>query len=300
MNYTFTRDQIKAIIIEELALAESADEKEALELISKLPVNEGAEEDADRFEKLQQAKRTATRIGTTILTAAALLFGGINMLEPEQQERVKAEIEQLDDETLEQFGVDTGKVEQHFDNGKLLTFGDIADMPNTEKVNTLWNQIDRLADSNVMPFQRAKVASPVPMVAVDYNDIPDDLIMPNSLTTKENYKAKVVKTVLKGKASNLRDLERFVFGNTGKWISGSGEDLVRYRDGKQVLPPEWSVAYDLYGDLVETLVSQAASVLRDPDTTAEQKKQLYNNLGVSNDKEANAALNTLLYRAGRQ
>jgi hypothetical protein len=301
MKHHFTRDQIKRIIIEELA--KSQDEDEAIELLQQIV---GLNEDeTDEFEeKLRKAKAFKSRVGITLLGAVAILFGGMNALSDRQEAQVQRDVEkvqQLDAETLERFGVDTAMLDLP-DNGRMLTFDDLSDLSNSEAVEMSWEQIEKMVDNGDLNYQKAKVSSMLPggMVALTYDDIPKDLIMPLSLTTKEHYKAKIVKDVLQGKASNLKDLERYVFGDTGKWTSGSKEKKFRYHQGAQILPPEWSVAYDLYGDLVEQLVAQAASVLKDPETSQSQREQLYGYLGVSDDASANKALNDLLKRAGRQ
>ena len=107
MKYTFTREQVKKIILEEIE--RSRDEDEAKELLRKIVgINE---DEVDEFEaKLKKAKRFKKFAGISLLGAVAILFGANAALDNKQQSQVNNDIEkvqQLDDEDLQKFGVDT-------------------------------------------------------------------------------------------------------------------------------------------------------------------------------------------------
>jgi len=307
MKHSFTREQIKRIIVEELA--RSNDEDEAKELLQKIiGLNE---DEADEFEvKLKKANSFRKMAGISLLGAVAILFGGMSALDNSQEQKVQQDIEQvqqLDNETLERFGVDTGALagfeeRPQFSNSEYPTaklgLADLSDLGNNEKIEVLWDQIDDMVGRGQLKYERARVSSPLPggMAALNYNDIPSNLQMPNSLTTKDRYRAWLVQNILKGDQSNIGDLKKFVFGNTGKWPSGSGNQKSRYSGKAQVLPPEWSVAYELYGDLAEEQVNDTAQALRDPDT----RDSVIQGLGAENEEQAIKFLNDILYQAGRQ
>tara|TARA_R110000744_G_scaffold251762_4_gene367643 strand:- start:820 stop:1749 length:930 start_codon:yes stop_codon:yes gene_type:complete len=307
MKHSFAREQIKRIIVEELA--RSNDEDEAKELLQKIiGLNE---DEADEFEaKLKKANSFRKMAGISLLGAVAILFGGMSALDNSQEQKVQQDIEQvqqLDDETLERFGVDTGALadfeeQPQFSNSGFPTaklgLADLSDLGNNEKIEVLWDRIDNMVGRGQLKYQRARVSSPLPggMAALNYSDIPSNLQMPNSLATKDRYRAWLVQNILKGDKSNIGALKKFVFGNTGKWPSGSGNQKNRYSGKAQILPPEWSVAYELYGDLAEEQVSDAAQALKDPDT----RGSVIQGLGAENEEQAIKFLNDILYQAGRQ
>ena len=122
--------------------------------------------------------------------------------------------------------------------------------------------------------------------------------MPNSLGTKDQYRAWLVQNILKGDVKNLSDLRKFVYGNSGKWPSGSGEKRSRYVGKAQVLPPEWAVALDLYQETLTTIVDDVSSAYREADD--EGKRLILQANGVERPEQLEAAFNQLLYQAGLQ
>ena len=307
MKHTFTTAQIKKIILEELR--ESRDEDEARELLAKLV---GLNEDeTDEFEaKMKKAKLFKKRAGISLLAAVAILFGGFNAIDQSQQVDVAKGVEtvqQLDDETLEQFGVDVQALKDPdaaaASRGKAyataeLGLADMSDLGNDAKIEAAWDQIDNMVDKGDLTYGKAKVSSRLPMVALDYDALPPNLTLPNSLGTKDEYRSWLVKNILKGDIKKVPDLKKFVFGNTGKWPSGSGKQTSRMHKGAQVLPPEWSVAYDLLGDVTEEFVSSLASDYK--NASPEDKEMILQANGADSPEQLQKFLNQALQKAGRQ
>ena len=309
MKHTFTREQIKKIIIEELE--RSKDEEEAEELLKDLI---GLKEDeADEFEKKLKKARTFRKVaGITLLSAVAILFGGMAALDDKQEAQVQNDVEkvqQLDDETLQRFGVDTDALKDPDAAAEKrgsayptaeLGLADLSDMTNKQRVEAAWKQIDDMVDSGELQYKKARVASPLPggMATLDYDAIPPNLVMPNSLGTKDEYRAWLVKNILKGDIENLETLRKFVYGSTGKWPSGSGEEKSRYAGNAQVLPPEWTVALDLYQDTLLSVVDDVTTGYRTGDE--ETRQQILQSNGVETPEQLENMLNKLLYRAGLQ
>ena len=309
MKHTFTREQIKKIIIEELERSE--DEKAAEELLKDLI---GLKEDeADEFEKKLKKARTFRKVaGITLLSAVAILFGGMAALDDKQEAQVQNDVEkvqQLDDETLQRFGVDTDALKDPDAAAEKrgsayptaeLGLADLSDMTNKQRVEAAWKQIDDMVDSGELQYKKARVASPLPggMATLDYDAIPPNLVMPNSLGTKDEYRAWLVKNILKGDIENLETLRKFVYGSTGKWPSGSGEEKSRYAGNAQVLPPEWTVALDLYQDTLLSVVDDVTTGYRTGDE--ETRQQILQSNGVETPEQLENMLNKLLYRAGLQ
>ena len=309
MKHTFTREQVKRIILEELE--RSRDEDEAKELLRKIVgINE---DEVDEFEaKLKKAKRFKKFAGISLLGAVAILFGANAALDDKQQLQVNSDIEQvqqLDDETLQRFGVDTAALKDPEAAAEKrgsayptaeLGLADLSDMTNKQRVEAAWKQIDDMVDSGELQYKKARVASPLPggMATLDYDAIPPNLVMPNSLGTKDEYRAWLVKNILKGVIENLETLRKFVYGSTGKWPSGSGEEKSRYAGDAQVLPPEWTVALDLYQDTLLSVVDDVATGYRTGDE--ETRQQILQSNGVETPEQLENMLNKLLYRAGLQ
>ena len=310
MKHTFTREQIKRIIIEELE--RSRDEEEAEELLRQIV---GLKEDAeDEFiKKRVKARKFRERAGISMLAAVALLFGGVTGLSTSQKQAIQPDIEkvqQLDDETLKSFGVDvdalkdpSAAAEKHFSKGyptAELGLVDLSDMDNTQRVEAAWKIIDDMVEDGKLNYEYARVASTLPggMAALDYNDIPPNIPLPNSLKSKDQYRKWVVERVLEGDIANLPELENFVFGNTGKWPSGSGEDKARTVSGAQVLPPEWSTAYDLYQELTKKVVLDLVQSWDQSDELG--KAELLKKSNAETSGQLEKELNDKLTRAGLQ
>lgn len=308
MNHTFTREQIKRIIIEELE--RSKDEEAAEELLKDLI---GLKEDeTDEFEaKMQKAKTFKKSLGLTSLFAAvAILFGGMSGLTSAEKDSIKSDIEkveQVDSGTLEKFGVDLEALKDPESAARTrgaayptaeLGLADLSDLNNTQRIDAAWKQIDDMVASGELNYEKARVSSPLPggMATLDYDAIPPNLIMPNSLSTKDQYRAWLVQNVLEGDIKNLAKLRDFVYGNTGKWPSGSGEDKARYAGKAQVLPPEWTVAQDLYQDTLVSVVTDVSDSYKQADEETKQKILQAN--GVETPEQLEKMLNKMLYQAG--
>ena len=307
MKHTFTTAQIKRIIIEELE--NSRDEEQAEDLLRKIiGLNE---DEVDEFErKMKRAKKLKNTAGISLLGAVAILFGGLTAVNSSQETQVQQDVEkvqQLDDETLARFGIDTGALDDPdaaaATRGKAyataeLGLADMADLGNDQKIKAAWDQIDNMVDKGDLTYDKAKVSSRLPMVSLDYDALPPNLMLPNSLGTKDQYRGWLVQNILKGDVKNVPELQKFVFGNTGKWPSGSGKKTSRMHNGSQVLPPEWSVAYDLLGDVTEELVSGIASDYK--NASPEDKEMILQANGAESPEQLGTFLNQALAKAGRQ
>jgi hypothetical protein len=309
MKHTFTREQVKRIILEELE--RSRDEDEAKDLLRKIiGINE---DETDEFEKNLKKARTFKKVaGITLLGAVAILFGGMSALDDKQEAQVQNDIEQvqqIDDDTLQRFGVDVDALKDPEAAAEKrgsayptaqLGLVDLSDMTNNQRIEAAWKQIDDMVDSGELQYKKAKVTSPLPggMATLDYDAIPPNLVMPNSLGTKDQYRAWLVKNILEGDINNLEKLRKFVYGSTGKWPSGSGEEKSRYVGNAQVLPPEWAVSLKLYQDTLSTVVDDVADGYRNGD--AETRQQILQANNVESPEQLETMLNKMLYQAGLQ
>ncbi len=308
MKHTFTREQIKRIIIEELE--RSNDEEAAEELLKDLIGLK--EDDTDEFEsKMRTARIFKKRLGLTSLFAAvAILFGGLSGLTSAQKDSIQPDLEkvqQVDSGTLEKFGVDLEAIKDPEGAARSrgaayptaeLGLADLGDLNNTQRIDAAWKQIDDMVASGELKYKKARVSSPLPggMATLDYDAIPPNLVMPNSLSTKDRYRAWLVQNILKGDIKNLPKLRDFVYGNTGKWPSGSGEEKSRTVGRAQVLPPEWTVAQDLYQDTLVDAITDVSDSYKQADEETKQKILQAN--GVETPEQLEKMFNKLLYQAG--
>ena len=198
---------------------------------------------------------------------------------------------------------DLSKVPAYGPDGK-INLEAFDDLTNKQIVEVLWKHIDKLVDSGELNYRRAHVTTQAPggIAYIDYDQIPDNLVMPNSFNTKEQYKEWVIENILKNDVKNISDLRDFVFGDTGKWPSNSGDIEMRYTDlpggdedlQAQVIALEWSVAYNLYQEIVEDGINKVVSdYQRQPEAT------LIAN-GVESEEQLLKILNKILYGAGIQ
>ena len=84
-----------------------------------------------------------------------------------------------------------------------------------------------------------------PFVHIPIETLMDDDILPLELITVHEYRTRLEARLEEGGEKELIYLERMVYGNTAKWMSGANEADFRFVDGKPLLPPEWSIAHEL-------------------------------------------------------
>lgn len=84
-----------------------------------------------------------------------------------------------------------------------------------------------------------------PFIHIPYETLMDDDVLPLSLMTVDDYRAKLETQLKTGGERELLYLERMVYGDTAKWMSGTNDADFRFVDGLPLLPPEWSIAHEL-------------------------------------------------------
>lgn len=218
----------------------------------------GMLEEGARWDK---AKRIARDKGIPIATALALMStvpAGVvagkslanrhNTELAAQQAEEDAAARQAHDD---RFGADYGQLPAEYD-----------ELSNDQSISRAWSQYDN----------RTPIAAPVsglltvltggniegrPFMA--YEVLPNDVLPLNKLTA-EDYRAKVQAQLEDDGERGIEYLRNQLFGDTGKWLSGSGGETFRMVDGNPVLPPSWSVAYDVYAEAVVDRVAHIRGV----------------------------------------
>jgi hypothetical protein len=243
----------------------------------------GLLEEGPQWDKI---KAFARRKGIPIATALALLGAPVagvkagqslaskhNTEIAAQQSEEDAAAQQARDD---RFGADFGELPAEYD-----------DLSNDESTRLAWSKYDN----------RTPIAAPVsglltvlsggnienrPFMA--YEISPSDVLPLNRLTA-EDYRAQVQAQLEDDGPQGVVYLRNQLFGDTGKWLSGSGNEMFRMVDGNPVLPPSWSVAYDVYAAAVVERVKQIRKIASiSPENTLEVARRF--NLESADELEA--------------
>lgn len=167
-------------------------------------------------------------------------------------------------------------------------------MTNDEKVALAWSKFD------VGGAQAAPVSSSVPifkfaMIPVD--QINENTVLPMIGATAGQYYNFLKMRVEANPDVELPLLKNIVYGNVGKWAGGvGGGDFKTTADGRQILPPDWTVAYTLYADLME---DRLISIYNHHEDNPDQREALYDSLGVSTEDGFFKFISEAAFKIGR-
>jgi hypothetical protein len=167
-------------------------------------------------------------------------------------------------------------------------------MTNDEKVALAWSKFD------VGGAQAAPVSSSVPifkfaMIPVD--QINENTVLPMIGATAGQYYNFLKMRVEANPDVELPLLKNIVYGNVGKWAGGvGGGDFKTTADGRQILPPDWTVAYTLYADLME---ERLISIYNHHEANPDQREALYDSLGVSTEDGFFKFISEAAFKIGR-
>ena len=167
-------------------------------------------------------------------------------------------------------------------------------MTNDEKVALAWSKFD------VGGAQAAPVSSSVPifkfaMIPVD--QISENTVLPMIGATAGKYYNFLKMRVEANPDVELPLLKNIVYGNVGKWAGGvGGGDFKTTADGRQILPPDWTVAYTLYADLME---DRLISIYNHHEANPDQREALYDSLGVSTEDGFFKFISEAAFKIGR-
>ena len=188
-----------------------------------------------------------------------------------------------------------------------LRIGDIAGtyydaekfsgMTNQQKIDDAWSNYDISMGS----LQDAPVSSSVwiykyKMIPPDL--INDDLPLPLVGTTAGDYYKFLKDRVDSNPEVELPLLKNQVYGDVGKWAGGAGGggNFKKAEDGSQILPPDWTIAYLAYADIME---DKTISLFDYHTDNPDQRQELYEALGVDGEQAFNKFVEDTLYKIGR-
>jgi len=310
-----TEQRLRQIVVEEMYLIESflkphkgetvpLDDKvikAILSLTSKKKLNEEmlTEDMKQRIRSLvdklgggsDAIKRVATRLGLTGALVASIVAGGATGAYLADKDSVDSgdgiELQTQDDGTsfADVFG--SGMDAEKFHG-----------MDRFEKSKALWSQydlseaalVDAPVSSSVWSFKYKMVPS---------NQIDVDSVLPLAGAKAGDYYNALKDRVEQDPMTELPLLKNMVYGDVGKWSGGTGDPDQNFKaseDGSQILPPDWTVAYTLYADLMEEKTKALMDYHIDsPDSRGE----LYQALGVQDEAGFNKFIQDTMYRIGR-
>ena len=315
-----TSEKLREIIIEEMILMENFlkahrsnetvpldDEviKAILSATSKKSLNEEilTEDMKERIRNLvskmggnaDAIKRVAQRLGLTAAFVASIVGGGMTGAYLADKDSVSSGDEialqvQDDDSAADELGfVDIF--------GSAFQGEQFAGMNNQDKIKAAWSQYD-LSDS---ALDKAPVSSSVwiykfKMVPVE--QFSGDTVLPLAGATAQDYYNALKDRVEANPMVELPLLKKLVYGNVGKWSGGVGgkNDFMMAEDGSQILPPDWTVAYTVYADLMEEKTLDLVDYHVD---NPEDRQALYQQLGVEGEAGFNKFIEDTMFKIGR-
>ena len=253
----------------------------------------GMLEEGARWDR---AKAIAKNKGIPIATALALMatvpagmVAGKSLANRHNTELAAQQADQASAERqafIDQYGADFGQLPAEYD-----------DLSNDATTDRAWDQY----------ANRDPIAAPVSgMLTVVtggniegrpfmvYEISPND-IMPLNQISAEDYRAQVQAKLEEDGERGIEYLRNQLFGDTGKWLSGSDNEMFRMVDGNPILPPEWSVAYDVYAEAVVDRVDHIRGVAAMSPEYATAVARRFN---LETADELNAYLDHELWKVG--
>ena len=314
-----TENRLREIILEEIQLMEAflkphrgetvpLDDKvikAILSLTSKNKLNENMltedmkERIRDLVDKLgggaDAIKRVAQRLALPAVLVASIAAGGMTGAylaggdDVGSQDDIELQVQDAEQEE------DVFRVKDiagtYFDQEQF------SGMSNQEKIDSAWSNYD----ISMAALDKAPVSSTVwiykyKMIPVD--QISPDTPLPLMGTTAGDYYNFLKERVESNPTVELPLLKNQVYGDVGKWAGGVGGkgNFKIAEDGSQILPPDWTVAYTVYADIMEQNTLDLVDYLADnPD----QRENVYESLGVENEEEFNQFVKETMFKIGR-
>ncbi len=175
-----------------------------------------------------------------------------------------------------------------------------ADLSNRESIEKAWTDIESLARA------RAPVSGHAPTMIdgnvrslsfayIPASELSPDTILPMSLMTAADY-ASMLESRLQEGDKEVMYLKRMIFGDTGKWASGTGQEVWKIEGNTVLLPPEWTIAHKVYADAVEERLVAVADYVRD---NPQHHEEIFQQLGVESDTQFYEWFNDQMFKIAR-
>jgi len=238
-------------------------------------------------------KRVAQRLGLATALVASIVAGGATGAylagsdNANSGDDIELQVQDVDDDVFRVKDI----------AGTYYNQEQFSGMSNQEKIDDAWSNYD----ISMAALDKAPVSSTVwiykyKMVPVD--QISPDTPLPLMGTTAADYYNFLKQRVESNPTVELPLLKNQVYGDVGKWAGGVGGkgNFKVAEDGSQILPPDWTVAYTVYADIMEKNTLDLMDYLAD---NPEHREDIYESLGVDNDEEFNKFVKDTMYKIGR-
>ena len=250
------------------------------------PLNEGL---SDR------AKSIPKKYGIPLVIAMSITTGAISAIQfAEFQNARNAEIAAQADAPK------PGDYSYHLNKSKLPP--GYSDLSNRESIEKAWQELESLQRKSAPVSGTAPTLVDGEIRVLRFAHIPaqemsPDTVLPMSSMTAENYR-NMLEARLAKSPQELIYLKNMIFGDTGKWASGSGNEVFRVEGNSAILPPEWSIAHEVYANAVEERLFEIVEHVREnPEGDSET---IFQQLNVENEQQFNEFINDQLFKIGRQ
>ena len=239
-------------------------------------------------------KRVATRLALPVALIASVAAGGGagaylagTANSAADQDNIELQVQDVEDDVFRVKDI----------AGSYYDAEQFSGMSNQEKLDDAWSNYDISINS----LDNAPVSSSVWIYK--YKMIPVDQINPDTPiplmgTTAGTYYKFLKDRVEANPMVELPLLKNQVYGDVGKWAGGVGGkgNFKKAEDGSQILPPDWTVAYTVYADLMEEKTRSLMDFhANDPDGRAE----LYKMLNVEDENGFNKFIKDTMFKIGR-
>jgi len=238
-------------------------------------------------------KRVAQRLGLATALVASIVAGGATGAylagsdNANSGDDIELQVQDVDDDVFRVKDI----------AGKYYDQEQFSGMSNQEKIDNAWSNYDISMES----LGSAPVSSTVwiykyKMIPVD--QIGADTPLPLMGTTAGTYYNFLKARVDSNPMVELPLLKNQVYGDVGKWAGGVGGkgNFKVAEDGSQILPPDWTVAYTVYADVMEEKTLEMVDYHND---NPEDRTYLYESLGVDNEEEFNKFIKDTMFKIGR-
>ena len=256
---------------------------EISKILEQSPLNEGL---ADR------AKSIAKKYGIPLGIAMSILTGGVSAKKfAEFQNARNAEIAAQADAPK------PGDYSYHRNDSLPPGYSDLS---NRESIEKAWQDIEGLQR------EAAPVSGTAPIVVdgeirtlrfgyIPTQEMGPDTVLPMSFMTAQDYRDMLEARLAKS-PQELLYLKNMIFGDTGKWASGVGEEVFRVDGNYAMLPPEWSIAHEVYADAVEERLFEMVKHVRE---NPEHNQDIFQQLGVQDEAQFDEFISDQLFKINR-
>ena len=265
---------------------------EVIQLIFSDEINKILEQGSLNEGLADRAKSIAKKYGIPLGIAMSILSGGISAKQfAEFQNARNAEIAAQAD------APQPGDYSYHRNDSLPPGYSDLS---NRESIEKAWQDIEGLQREAAPVSGTAPIVIDGKIRTLRFGYIPTqemgpDTVLPMSFMTAQDYRDMLEARLAKS-PQELLHLKNMIFGDTGKWASGVGNEVFRVDGDYAMLPPEWSIAHEVYADAVEERLIEMVKHVREKP---EHNQDIFQQLGVQDEAQFDEFISDQLFKINR-